>query len=54
MRELIRTSGTTSREKGTLINSVFDVNHRATGERFGITREGSFGLSNERHVVTPF
>ena len=59
MRELIRTSGTTSREKETLVNNVFHINHRATGrvilgERFGTTSEGSFGLSNERHLTTPF
>ena len=59
MRELIRTSSTTSREKGTLVNNVFDINHRATGrikleERFGTTSKGSFGSLNERHLATPF
>ena len=43
----------------TLVNNVFDINHRATGEitlreRFGPTSEGSFGSLNERHLATPF
>ena len=45
--------------KETLVNNVFDVNHRATGgitlgERFETTSEGSFGSFNERHLATPF
>ena len=43
----------------TLVNNVFNVNHRATegitlGERFETTSEGSFGSLNERHLATPF
>ena len=42
-----------------MVNYVLDVNYRAIGrstlgERFGTTSEGSFGLSNERHLTTPF